>query len=73
MNKHKFCLSDGKESGRNLNILNNVTHPLRYDFDSRQSCSSGRLLLPAKTNTTRYKSSFLPSDMTAFNENCDRV
>ena len=41
-------------------------------FDSIRSSTSGKFLLP-KTNSTRYKSSFLTSAMTVFNENFGRV
>ena len=45
-------------------ILNDPTHPMRHYFDSRR----GRFLLP-RTNTNRYKASFLPSALSVFNEN----
>ena len=43
-----------------MQILNDPTHPVRHYFDSRHSNRSGRFLLP-RTNTNRYKASFLPS------------
>ena len=43
-----------------MQILNDPTHPMRHYFDSRRSNRSGRFLLP-RTNTNRYKASFLPS------------
>ena len=49
-------------------ILNDPTHPMRHYFDSRHSNRSGRFLLP-KTNTNRYKASFLPSALSVFKEN----
>ncbi|WP_419631026.1 reverse transcriptase domain-containing protein, partial [Thiolapillus sp.] len=51
-----------------MQILNDPTHPMRHYFDSRRSNRSGRFLLP-KTNTNRYKASFLPSALSVFNEN----
>ena len=48
-------------------ILNDPTHPMRHYFDSRRSNRSGRFLLP-RTNTNRYKASFLPSALSVFNE-----
>ena len=47
-----------------MQILNDPTHPMRHYFDSRR----GRFLLP-RTNTNRYKASFLPSALSVFNEN----
>ena len=49
-------------------ISNDPTHPVRHYFDGRRSNRSGRFLLP-KTNTNRYKASFLPSAPSFFNEN----
>ena len=49
-------------------IVNDPTHPMRHYFDSRRSNRSGRFLLP-RTNTNRYKASFLPSAPSVFNEN----
>ena len=54
-----------------MQILNDPTHPMRHYFDSRHSNRSGRFLLP-KTNTSRYKASFLPSDLSVFNDNYNR-
>ena len=51
-----------------MQILNDPTHPMRHYFDSRCSNRSGRFLLP-RTNTDRYKASFLPSALSVFNEN----
>ena len=51
-----------------MQILNDPTHPMRHYFDSRRSNRSGRFSLP-KTNTNRYKASFLPSALSVFNEN----
>ena len=51
-----------------MQILNDPTHPMRRYFHSRRSNRSGRCLLP-KTNTNRYKASFLPSALSVFNEN----
>ena len=51
-----------------MQILNNLTHPMRHYFDSRRSNRSRRFLLP-KTNTNRYKALFLPSALSVFNEN----
>ena len=51
-----------------MQILNDPTHPMRHYFDSRRSNRSGRFLLP-RTNTNRYKASFLPSAVSVFNEN----
>ena len=51
-----------------MQILNDSTHPLRHYFDSRRSNRSGRFLLP-RTNTNRYKASFLPSALSIFYEN----
>ena len=53
---------------KQMQILNDPTHPMRHYFDSRRSNKSGRFLLP-RTNTHRYKASFLPSALSAFNEN----
>ena len=50
-----------------MQILNDPTHPVRHYFDSRRSNRSGRLL--PRTNTNRYKGSFLPSALSVFNEN----
>ena len=44
-----------------MQILNDPTHPMRHYFDSRRSNRSGKYLLP-RTNTNRYKASFLPSE-----------
>ena len=49
-----------------MQILNDPTHPVRHYFDSYNR--SGRFLLP-RTNTNRYKASFLPSVLSVFNEN----
>ena len=43
-----------------MQILNDATHPMKHYFNSRRSNKSGRFLLP-RTNTNRYKASFLPS------------
>ena len=51
-----------------MHILNDPTHPVRHYFDSRRSNRSGNFLLP-RTNTNRYKASFLPSAQSVFNEN----
>ena len=51
-----------------IQILNDLKHPMRHYFDSRRSNRSGRFLLP-RTNTNRYKSPFLPSALSVFNEN----
>ena len=51
-----------------MQILNDPTHPIRHYFDSRCSNRSGRFLL-LRTNTNRYKASFLPSALSVFNEN----
>ena len=51
-----------------MQILNDPTHPMRHYFDSRRRNRSGRFLLP-RTNTNRYKVSFLPSAPSVFNEN----
>ena len=51
-----------------MQILNDPTHPVRHCFDSRRRNRSGRFLLP-RTNTKRYKASFLPSALSVFNEN----
>ena len=53
-----------------MQILNDSAHPMRRYFDSRRSNRSGRFSLP-KTNTNRYKASFLPSAPSVFNENYD--
>ena len=50
-----------------MQILNDPTHPMRHYFDSRRSNRGGRFLLP-RTNTNRYKASFLPSALSVFNE-----
>ena len=42
-----------------MQILNDPTHSMRHYFDSRRSNRSGIFLLP-RTNTNRYKASFLP-------------
>ena len=52
-----------------MKILNDPTHPVRHYFDCRRSNRSGRFFLP-RTNTNRYKASFLPSAPSVFfNEN----
>ena len=51
-----------------MEILNDPTHPVTHHFDSRRSNRSGRFLLP-RTNTNRYKASFLRSALSVFNEN----
>ena len=53
---------------RLIQILNDPTHPMRHYFDRRRSNRSGRFLL-LRTNTNRYKASFLPSALSIFNEN----
>ena len=50
-----------------MQILNDPTHPVRHYFNSRRCNRSGRFLLP-RTNTSRYKASFLPSALSVFNE-----
>ena len=50
-----------------MQILNDPTHPMRHYFDSRRSNRSGKILFP-RTNTNRYKASFLPSALSVFNE-----
>ena len=50
-----------------MQILNDPTHTRHY-FDSRRSNRSGRFLL-LRTNTNRYKVSFLPSAPSVFNDN----
>jgi len=50
-----------------MQILNDPTHPVRYYFDSRRSNRSGRCLF-LRTNTKRYKASFLHSALSVFNE-----
>ena len=42
--------------------------PMRHYLDSRRSNRSGGFLLP-RTNTNRYKASFLTSALSVFNEN----
>ena len=49
-------------------MLSDPTHSMRHYFNGRRSNWSGRFLLP-KTNTDRYKASFLPSPLSVFNEN----
>ena len=57
---HSFKTLYEKELFKKTNAnINDPTHPVRHYFDSRRSNSSGRFLLP-KTNTNRYKASFLP-------------
>ena len=51
-----------------MQILNDPTHSVRHYFDSRRCNRSGRFSLP-RTNTNRYKASFLPSALSVFNEN----
>ena len=51
-----------------MQILNDPTHPMKHYFDSRGRNRSGRFLLP-RTNTNRYKASFLPLDLSVSNEN----
>ena len=51
-----------------MQILNDPTHRMRHYFDCRRSYRSGRFLLP-RTNTNRYKPSFLPSALSVFSEN----
>ena len=46
-----------------IQILNDPTHPVRHYFDNR----SGRFLR-LRTNTNRYKASFLSSALSVFNE-----
>ena len=58
-----------------MQMLNDPTHPVKHYFDSRRSNRSGNFLLP-RTNTNRYKASFLPSALSVFIENLtviDRV
>ena len=54
-----------------MQILNDPAHSMRHYFDSGRSNRSGRFL-PHKTNTNRYKASFLPSVLSVFNENYNR-
>ena len=64
-----FKISHEKRLYRKLmQMLNDPTHLMRHYFDSRHSNRSGRFLLP-RTNTNRYKASFLPSALSVFNEN----
>ena len=51
-----------------MQILNDPTYPMRHYFDSRRSNRRGRFS-PPRTNTNRYKASFLPSAQSVFNEN----
>ena len=48
-----------------MQILNDPTHPLRHYFDNRRSNRTGRFLLP-RTNSNRYKASFLPLALSVF-------
>ena len=48
-------------------ILSDDTHPLRGEFDSRHIERSGRYRLPAIA-TQRYKNSFIPRAIAAFND-----
>ena len=67
------CSSHSEQKKTQVTAIHWWSHPLRYDFDSRRSSRIRRFLLP-KTNTTRYKSSFIeiiPSAMTVFNQNVD--
>jgi hypothetical protein len=52
-------------------ILDDKTHPLRYEFDSRRIERSGRLRVP-KSSTSRYANSFVPQAVTLFNSNISR-
>ena len=66
---HSFKTLHEKRLYRKLmQILNDTTHPMRHYFGSRRGNRSGRFLLP-RTNTNRYKASFLPSALSVFNEN----
>ena len=56
------------EKRKLMQILNDPRHPVRHYFYSRRSNKSGRFLLP-RTNTNRYKASFLPSTLSVFNDN----
>ena len=49
-----------------MQILNDPTHPMKHYFDSRRSNRNGIFLLP-RTNTNRYKASFLHSALSVFN------
>ena len=51
-----------------MQILNAPAHPMRHYFDSRRSNRIGRFLL-LRTNTNRYKASFLLSPLSVVNEN----
>ena len=48
------------------NILNDKTHPLVGEFDSRLNVRSGRLRLPT-IRTERYRKSFIPAAISIFN------
>ena len=52
-------------------ILSDDTHPLRPEFDSRLIDGSGRLRVPF-TKATRFKHSFIPKAIQAFNQPHDR-
>ena len=53
-----------------MQLLNDLTHPMRHYSDDRCSNRSGRFSLP-KTNTTRYTASFPPFNLAVFKENVD--
>ena len=59
-------LYDRRLSDKLRHILSDTTHPLYNDFDNNRIDRSGRLRVP-RTNTKRYKMSFLPRATYIFN------
>ena len=53
------------------NILQDDSHPLRPEFDSRLIVRSGRLRVP-KYRTMTYSSSFVPMAVRKFNDGINR-
>ena len=54
-----------------LTVLADETHPLRPEFDNRQTDRSDRFRLP-RTRTTRYQQSFIPTAIRTHNQHAGR-
>ena len=53
-------------------ILDDETHPLRYEYDDRLIERSGRHRVP-QCKTCRYRNTFIPRSIIYLNENFERT
>ena len=71
-NQDTFALTHERRlTDRLAKILDDDTHPLRPEFDSRRSDRSTRFIQPC-SRTTRYSNSFIPSAIHIFNSQVGR-